>query len=339
MTLLPSSTDALRDHIRTVPGFERAELAGVPQSLAGGFWATMFLVPLLGAPAPVVVLRLVPDAVLARKEEVFQEQAAGQGFPAPAVYVSGGADSGLGQPFVVMAYATGAPPLAGLDGVAALRRLPYLVRALPDLLGRVMARLHHLDPAPFRDALDARTMAIDTDGLVDALRQWSTGLGREDLARAAKRLAQLRPPGRSPVVCHGDLHPFNVLVDGDTWTLVDWTAAILADPEYDVAYTTMLLEHPPLTGPGLLAPVIRAGGKCVARRFQASYESSGGRRPEPARLRWYAALHSLRILLEVEGWRHDGNLDQHAGHPWFSIGATAAQTLAARTGEAVDWIM
>jgi hypothetical protein len=55
-----------------------------------------------------------------------------------------------------MAHAPGAPPLSGLDGIAALRRLPTAARGLPALLGSVMARLHGLDPQPFADALPAQ---------------------------------------------------------------------------------------------------------------------------------------------------------------------------------------
>lgn len=41
------------------------------------------------------------------------------------------------------------------------------------------------------------------------------------------------------------LSPFNLLVDGDRWTLIDWSTAVLADPHYDLAFTTLMLATPP----------------------------------------------------------------------------------------------
>jgi len=141
------------DRLRTVSGFEHARLAGDARPITGGFWATLLLVPLTGAPVPAVVLRLMPDGPMAEKETIFQQQAARQGMPVPEVYAAGDSSAGLGLPFLVMAHAPGAPPLAGLDGIAALRRLPSAARALPALLGTVMASLHSLNPKPFLDAL------------------------------------------------------------------------------------------------------------------------------------------------------------------------------------------
>jgi aminoglycoside phosphotransferase (APT) family kinase protein len=55
-------------------------------------------------------------------------------------------------------------------------------------------------------------------------------LGRTDLSEAAQWLAAHPPPSGKTVIGHGDLHPFNVLVEGDRWTLLDWSTALIADP-------------------------------------------------------------------------------------------------------------
>jgi len=139
-------------------------------------------------------------------------------------------------------------------------------------------------------------------------------------------------------VCHGDLHPFNLLVsDKDHWTLLDWTAAVIAEPAYDLAFTTLLLRYPPLAAPGPLQPVIGAAGRYAARRFQASYQASGQALPSQTRLEWHTALHALRILIEVEGWRHEAVPGQHADHPWLAIGPPAAEALQRATGTRVSW--
>jgi aminoglycoside phosphotransferase (APT) family kinase protein len=338
VTIDASVIGTMLDRLRAVDGFEQAQLAGDARPITGGFWATLLLVPLSGARAPAVVLRLMPDGPMAEKETIFQQQAARQGLPVPEVFVAGDGNAGLGLPFLVMARAAGAPPLAGLDGIAALRRLPSAARALPALLGSVMAELHRLDPQPFLDAPRALSAAIDIPGALDHLTVSAARLERADLTQAAAWLAGHRPAAAAPVVCHGDLHPFNLLVsDNDHWTLLDWTAAVIAEPAYDLAFTTLLLRHPPLAAPGPLQPVIGAAGRYAARRFQASYQASGQALPGQPRLEWHTAMHALRILIEVEGWRHEAVPGQHAGHPWLAIGPPAAEALQRTTGTRVSW--
>lgn len=329
--------DLMLEKLRAVSGFEQAELAGDARPITGGFWATLLLVPLTGARAPAVVLRLMPDGPQGQKEAIFQRQAARQGLPVPEIFAAGDSDAGLGQPFLVMAHAPGSPPLAGLDGIAALRRLPTAARALPALLGGVMADVHRLDPRPLADALRAQDAVADTSAMLGWLTDSAAAAGRADLSQAAAWLARHRPDPAPPVVCHGDLHPFNLLIDNDRWTLLDWTAAVLAEPAYDLAFTALLLRHPPLLAPGPLRPVIGAAGRHVARRFQTSYQASGQALPDRARLDWHTALHALRILTEVESWRDDHASSLHAGHPWLSIGPAAAQALRRATGTDVSW--
>lgn len=320
------------ERLRTVEGFEHAALAGEPRPITGGFWATLLLVRLDDAPVNEVVVRLMPDSGLAAKETVFQREALLQGLPVPRIHADG--DAGLGDAFLVMAHAPGVPPLAGLDGLSALTRLPSTTRELPRLLGTVMAEVHRLDPHPFAAALAGRGLSLDTADLLDQWGQWAQSLGRTDLSVAAERLADRRPTPAAPVVCHGDLHPLNLLVDDGGWTLLDWTAAVIAEPAYDLAFSTLLLRHPPLAVPPPLGPAIAAAGRYVARHFHASYAANGMALPDRARLDWHTALHSLRILLEAESWRQEGTVDQHAGHPWLSIAPFAERALAAAGGRA-----
>jgi len=317
--------------LRAEPGFERAELACPPQPLAGGFWASMSLLRLANvAPAAdTLVLRVMPDAALAAKETVFQREIGRQGFPVPAVRLAGGAGAGVGGAFLLMDYAPGAPLLAGLDGIAALRRLPVLVRQLPALLGRVTAGLHTLDPAPLRAALaDAGVVASsDAPAFLATLAESAGRLGRTDLSAAARWLAGHLPAAGRAVIGHGDIHPFNLLTQGERWTLLDWTSALIADPAYDLAFTTLMLRHPPLAAPAPFRPVIGAAGTALARRFLDAYRRGGGAVPGQRLLDWYTSLHALRILIELHGWRHDPDGLDHSFHPWTAMGPVAAQIL------------
>ncbi len=276
--------------------------------------------------ADTLVLRVMPDAAMAAKETVFQREIGRQGFPVPAVRLAGGAGAGVGGAFMLMDRAPGAPPLAGLDGIAALRRLPAL-------LGRVTAGLHILDPDPLRAALAEAGVAAPSDApaFLAALTESAGRLGRTDLSAAARWLAGHLPVTGRAVIGHGDLHPFNLLVQGERWTLLDWTSALIADPAYDLAFTTLMLRHPPLAAPAPLRPVIGAAGAALARRFLAAYRRSGGTVPGQRTLDWYTSLHALRILIELDGWRHDPDGPDHSFHPWMAMGPVAAKILT-RTG-------
>ena len=121
--------------------------------------------------------------------------------------------------------------------------------------------------------------------MLESLRTTADALGRADLAAAAAWLQSHRPTAEPVVVCHGDMHPFNLLVDdrGET-TVLDWSAAMLAPGAYDLGFTSLVLASPPLVVPGALRPVIAAAGRALSRRFIRAYERAAGSRVD--RCRW-----------------------------------------------------
>ena len=136
-----------------------------------------------------------------------------------------------------------------------------------------------------------------------------------------------RPHTRRRVICHGDLHPFNLLVDGHRWTLIDWSTAVLADPHYDLAFTTLMLANPPLGGPAPLRAATRAIGTRLANRFLRSYEQQSGRSVDRERLLWGRRAHALRALVEIATWEANDTIDAHRGHPWLTMRPTLEREL------------
>jgi aminoglycoside phosphotransferase (APT) family kinase protein len=326
--------------LRTATATPTVEFDGAPTRLTGGFWAELIAFRLDGAPdgwRGALVARVMPDPDTAAKETAIQAEVAAQGFPTPVVHLSGGPGDGLGRAFMVMDRAHGASLLGGLDGIGAIKALPRLARRLPDTLARTMAALHRIDPTPVQAHL--RAAGVEAHGmaeLVAGLEATATRLGRDDLATAARWLAHHRPASAPEVVCHGDLHPFNVLVDDDgTVTVLDWSAAIVAAAAYDVAFTSVVLAEPPLAVPRPLVPVVRAAGRFLARRFLRAYARHGGCDIDPASLRWHQGVFCLRALAEVAGWVTSGHVDQRWGHPWLVSGPAFAARLASLTGEPV----
>lgn len=312
-----------------------------PTHLTGGFWAALIAFELEDPPPGWdgrLVARLMPDAGIAARETIVQDEVSRTGYPTPRVRAAGGPEEGVaGRAFLVMDHVPGRPFLAGLDGAAAIARLPSLARSLPEALGRALAGLHRLDPAPVAARLaEDGSPPEGIAALLDRLRATAGVAARSDLVAAADRLSASAPPPGRPVICHGDLHPFNLLVDeAGTITVLDWSAAMPAPAEYDLAFTSLLLSQPPLLVPGLLGPLVRGAGRALARRFLVRYQAHGGTIDEDA-LEWHQGLVCLRALTEVAVWVAAGEIDGRGGHPWVIGGEAFAHRLARLTGGPVE---
>ena len=326
--LAPAVLEVLRRHTGN-PALRYAE---PPALVAGGFWADILAVRLEGAPPGLdgdLIVRVMPEDDAARREIVVHTQVAAQGFPAPAVRVTGDATAGLGRPFIVMDRAPGRPLIPELGAASLLAHIPSIVR-MPVRLARVAARLHALDPAPLRAAFAAagEDRLVEVDGLLDRMTIWTSEFGRDELASAVERLRMRRPPRRREVVCHGDLQPFNVLVHRGRVTVIDWTAALVAEPAYDLAYTTLTMSLAPVDAPRPVQAAAAAGGRAFARRFLRVYRGLAGEDGlEQDTFAWYTALQTLRSLLD--GAR---NLAADAPHPFIA----AAPLLQARLTAYLD---
>src|SRR5258707_5760686 len=262
--------------LRTATGSPHLDFAAPPEPLTGGFWAELLAFRLAGAPAGFdgdLVARVMPDPAMARKETLVQAEVARRGFPTPQVRAAGGPGDGLGRAFMVMDRAPGTPLLAGLGGIRALAQLPRLAATIPETLAAAMSDLHRLDPGPLRSQLDTGlAVATTVDGLLEYLRASSEMYGRRDLACAGRWLAAHPPPAAPEVICHGDLHPFNLLAGpGGAATVLDWSAALLGPRAYDVAFTTVILTDPPVLVPASLRPVAGPAGRMLSPRFQHRY--------------------------------------------------------------------
>jgi aminoglycoside phosphotransferase (APT) family kinase protein len=325
--------------IRTATRCEQIEFCDPPVALTGGFWAELVRFRLTDPPPGWdggLVARLMPDPVVAAKETAFQAGVAAQGYPTPSVLAAGGPTPGVnGRAFVVMPFAKGRPLLADLDGLGAIRRLPSLTKRLPAVLAGRLDALHRLDPAPVIQRLDATGVAVPGIAcLLQHLAASAATAERPDLSAAAAWLIAHRPPVGREVICHGDLHPFNVLVDGDEAIVLDWSAAVIAPPEYDVGFTSLLLTNPPLVAPAPLRPLIDTLGRALARRFVRAYEDAAGPVDEES-LRWHHAVVCLRALVEVAGWERAGSASSRRGHPWMISRRALTAKLASFTGGSI----
>jgi aminoglycoside phosphotransferase (APT) family kinase protein len=268
----------------------------------------------------------MPNAEVAARETAVQAHLADAGYPTPKVHLAAGPGTELDQAWMVMDLAPGQPLLAGLSGASALLRLPQIARNLPDTLAQHAATLHGLDPTPLLSKL------TDAPAPLERIHAQAMLTGRSDLESVAAWLDRNRPSAGQPAICHGDLHPFNILTAPTGDTVLDWSTAAIADPAYDMAFTRFLLSHPPLPAPRALRPVIGAAGHQLARRLILSYNRLAAKPLDPAQLDWHTNLHLLRILTEVGSWEAQGETDQHLGHPFLTIVSTVSHRLERSTG-------
>jgi aminoglycoside phosphotransferase (APT) family kinase protein len=329
-------TDRLIGVLRSTADTPGLEYERRPEPMRGGFWAELFSFSLANPPAgwpAELVARLMPDPGSARKETIVQRAVAAAGFPTPFVRAAGGPDGGLGRAFMVMDRAAGGPALSGLDGGLSPAALPSLLRRIPDLLATSMARLHALDPDLVRGELEQlREVPVTVPGLLGAVARFADEFGRTDLASAARWLTDHPPRPAPDVICHGDLHPFNLLADGDRVTVLDWSTALLAPRAHDVGFTSLLLSEPPLRVPDWQRPLVRIFGRVMARRFVRGYQRRTGMTVGPGELRWHQAVVCLRALTEVASWVHEGTAGTHADHPWLISGPAFARRITRLTG-------
>ena len=339
----PTPDEALLAALRQAANAPQLRFLAPTERLAGGFWAEIIAVRLGGGPPELdgdLVVRIMPDPVVATQELIVQKEVVAQGFPAPRVRLSGGPDDGLERPFIVMDRVQGRPPIQKVSGIAALAVVGRAALRLPQLLASVTARLHALDPAPLRERLEgADAVVVDLDDLLALLLQRAESVNRSDLVRAAERLPATRPTSLAEVICHGDLQPLNLLVDENgRVSVVDWSVALIADPAFDLAFTAMVMALAPVAVPRGLRATVAATARNGSRTFLRRYRRHA---PAPAArvstesLAWHAAVHCLRALVEVAEWAEAGTADERAGHPWLVMGPQMAARLAAASGERV----
>lgn len=310
-----------------------------PAPMSGGFWASLYSFELANAPdgwRGGLVLRVMPNADAAAKEIIVQTALARQGYNTPMVTMSGD-DQTLGGAFMIMHRAEGRSPLGGLKIGRDLLGLRRTLAELPKLLARVAVDLHTVDPEPVAGALRAAGIVLPPLG--DAhYRGLVIAAGAETAAVGFDRLdawfSANQPSVDKPVVCHGDLHPFNILVAADgTVTVLDWTNANLCPAEFDVGFTTAFLRCAPIGVPSFVRPVTQRLMSRLAARFVAAYSVRRPVRREV--MRWYEALQYARCLAEVAIARENPGGNIGSAHPFELSARDMTRELAAITGVTV----
>ena len=116
------------------------------------------------------------------------------------------------------------------------------------------------------------------------------------------------------MVCHGDFHPLNVVVDGEGATVIDWTDAGLGPREADVSRTLLLFHIAAIAASGAVErTALRIAGPRLAGRYRRAYESASALDDE--RMRAWEALHALHgwaqvLTLHAGGFEGESSSEQ-----------------------------
>ncbi len=295
----------------------KPQLRGGLEKLSGGESSQCFGFELAEAFSGVprfLVLRLTQDDRSAAREVAIQRAVYKEDFPVPAIFHAGTSVSAFGRPYAIMERVVGRDPVR--DGA---------VRRVPDILGTAMARLHTLPTERLRAAVAAQGISV----------------GEVEVARVLEDVARDGWAGRSTrwfernsvlsgarVLCHGDLHPRNLLLNRGVLTaMVDWEIAVFAPREYDVARTELLLLLMPGVGRTVLRPLVRLLGQRAAARFVDGYRAHAP--IDETMLHRCRALHVLRLIALLRS----GDGAEGVRRMWQPFAATLARRWMQLTGE------
>ncbi len=250
-----------------------------------------------------LVLRLYPQFYGSRNaiwESTVQNVLAGVGYPVAQAHFLCTDASILGGAFFVMDLLPGKPMIS------------VLAETVPQVLGKTHAALHSIDPEPVIKSLAERGIDKNAYGLSDRF-DWLRDKGNEMpwIRDGVDWLIENRPPEPEHlVVCHGDFHPLNILVqDGEVTGVLDWPGFLIADPVFDVANTLVLTTVPfKHLAPTLGQAFSSVDWDVAAQMYLDAYRSH---RPlDSTHLDYFKVRRSVLALIQgVEGqkvWQHPG---------------------------------
>src|SRR5271156_5637268 len=144
-----------------------------------------------------------------------------------------------------------------------LRQLPRIRREVLRLWDEAQTRLHTLPVSDFVDRVERAGFSGENftfDSYFAGLHASTEELGLNELRPAIDWLIVHRPrPSQTPVICHGDFQPLNILADHGRLTgVVDWVKATIVDPAFDYGAVLALFATVPIRVPVGLHRALRA---------------------------------------------------------------------------------
>jgi len=295
---IPGIDDMLLSYLRSELQDQRLTYSTPPTPVEGGYDTAIYRFQLEGASdelAEPLILRVFAGNSPNRAafESLVQGAVAGVGYPAPKVHFTCMDDAVLGAGFLIMELMPGRP----------MTDLPEEV--MPEMLAEAHLHLHGIDANPIREALESSGFRSSRRSFGNRIRGFKKQVEerRYDWLGGGLGWLEENRPGEPerPVVCHGDFHPLNLLVeDGRVSGVLDWAGFLLGEPAYDVGTTVFLGQ---VAAPALLPGI---DWSKLMRRYLEHYLKKSPLEPE--RVDYYSAFRCLWAMFEgAEGhmaWSH-----------------------------------
>jgi aminoglycoside phosphotransferase (APT) family kinase protein len=310
-------------------------LAEPPARVGAGFDSHIHLVRLQGSALPEewrgpLVVRLLPSRdrdVQAHEEAAAQTWCGAVGYPAPQVLEVVGVDDGFGLPTQVMERAPGTTMLD------ALKARPWRAFKLVDQLASLQRHLHGLPTADWPGPRDAGALVAKRLSLP---RRAVAELDDPDLVAGIARAEGVLDIATSgpAVVCHGDFHPLNVMVDGPVASVIDWTDAGMGPREADVARTALIFHIASIAAETKLErALLKVAGPRLAARYRRAYDAATVL--DADRMRAWEALHALHGWAQV-ALLHAGSFDGESSSDSARVPIEVAHFLRGRFEQSLD---
>jgi aminoglycoside phosphotransferase (APT) family kinase protein len=245
------------------------------------------------------------DYDIPREAQVLRAVASHSAVPVPAVLWSETDPAVLGAPFLVMEHVDGRvplddPPFTGAGWVLDLT--PEQQTVLHDNSLAAMAAVHTM---PVEDlGLEAAFVRPDLGttlveqhlGYVEAMFEWATSGAANPVIEAGLAWLRANPP-KTPeraCLCWGDGRMGNLVFNDDlsVAAVLDWEAATIAVPEYDLGWWRFAMRHHS-DGMGLPLPL----GFPANEELPARFEQISGRTLQD--LRFWEVLNGVRFCCIV----------------------------------------
>ncbi len=318
--------EAFIRYLRQRLGTDTLGFATPPTRLMGGFDTTIWAFELGGAPErewrqPLVARVFRPgQAKRPRFEGVVHSAISAQGFPCPPSMLVEESDRPLGGPFMIMPRARGRPLLDFLPSATGWYRIPRL-------LAQTQLALHALDTDEILRQLAAGDVPSPPPGAGKWLTAAAVDVERDELRRYEPALRWVEahlPPTTTPVVCHGDFHPRNLLAEKWQVTgVIDWGGVLIGDPELDVAFSRIIMTMGPIDG-GALGGVLNRARSILVRLYEHEYRKH---RPlDQEKLRYYEALRCFLAMVHAASARFAAGTGQAPGYAWANPRQVALMT-------------
>jgi len=298
-------------YLRSELDNQQVTYVSLPTPVTGGFDTRIFSFQLKGIPSKLscrLILRLFRKSSQNRAifESAVQNAVADSGYPAPRVFFTCTDESVLGGSFLIMELMPGQP----------MFNMP--IENVPDMLAKAHLHLHSIDVVSIRKALDVARIRQDRysiEGRLGWLVERIESPGFEWLQPGLRWIVANRPenPDRL-VVCHGDFHGNNILIqEGEVSGVLDWAGFLIGDPAYDIGIIKVLGT---VVAPSLFSEVPEAYWVHFFNRYYDGYQRECPL--DPVRVEYYEAFRCLRALLEgAEGhaaFRHPETIRRLAEH-------------------------